>query len=141
MRKLKKYILIVLNFSVVHLFCKCHHLYVFFLKLPRQLHFYLILIFYIVEELQDDSTLLLLQKKNQALTAATEEHITFEPHYNTLIQAGTYEYYASEGQKSLRKCLYNHSRLLEMDRDIKLHIITHNFLLFVIFVQHSHWLS
>ncbi|XP_074477552.1 structural maintenance of chromosomes flexible hinge domain-containing protein 1 [Sebastes fasciatus] len=53
------------------------------------------------KELQDDSTLLLLQKKNQALTAATEEHITFEPHYNTLIQAGTYEYYASEGQKSL----------------------------------------
>ncbi|XP_031148736.1 structural maintenance of chromosomes flexible hinge domain-containing protein 1 isoform X2 [Sander lucioperca] len=53
------------------------------------------------EKLQDDSTLHLLQREDQALAVATEEPITFKPHYNTLIRSGMYEYYASAGQKSL----------------------------------------
>uniref|UniRef100_A0A8D0A8N6 Structural maintenance of chromosomes flexible hinge domain containing 1 n=1 Tax=Sander lucioperca TaxID=283035 RepID=A0A8D0A8N6_SANLU len=52
-------------------------------------------------KLQDDSTLHLLQREDQALAVATEEPITFKPHYNTLIRSGMYEYYASAGQKSL----------------------------------------
>ncbi|XP_034002862.1 structural maintenance of chromosomes flexible hinge domain-containing protein 1 isoform X2 [Trematomus bernacchii] len=55
----------------------------------------------IFEELQDDSTLHLLKQKHQALTAATEEIINFTPHYDTLIQSGTYEYWASRGQNPL----------------------------------------
>ncbi|XP_028424672.1 structural maintenance of chromosomes flexible hinge domain-containing protein 1 isoform X1 [Perca flavescens] len=53
------------------------------------------------EKLQDDSTLHLLQREDQALALATEESITFKPHYNTLIRSGMYEYYASAGQKPL----------------------------------------
>ncbi|XP_054478573.1 structural maintenance of chromosomes flexible hinge domain-containing protein 1 [Anoplopoma fimbria] len=52
-------------------------------------------------QLQDGSTLHLLQRENQALAVATDELIKFEPHYDTLIRGGLYEYYASEGQKSL----------------------------------------
>ncbi|KAF3836358.1 hypothetical protein F7725_028916, partial [Dissostichus mawsoni] len=55
----------------------------------------------IFEELQDDSTLHLLKQKHQALAAATEENINFTPHYDTLIQSGTYEYWASRGQNPL----------------------------------------
>ncbi|XP_068199781.1 structural maintenance of chromosomes flexible hinge domain-containing protein 1 isoform X2 [Antennarius striatus] len=51
--------------------------------------------------LQDGSTVYLLQKEDQALSVATKELITFTPHYNTLVQAGTYEYYVSEGQVPL----------------------------------------
>uniref|UniRef100_A0A3B4YHK7 Structural maintenance of chromosomes flexible hinge domain containing 1 n=1 Tax=Seriola lalandi dorsalis TaxID=1841481 RepID=A0A3B4YHK7_SERLL len=53
------------------------------------------------EKLQDGSTLYLLQREDQALPVATEEHIMFTPHFDTLIQCGTYEYYSSEGQNSL----------------------------------------
>ncbi|XP_070783878.1 structural maintenance of chromosomes flexible hinge domain-containing protein 1 [Enoplosus armatus] len=53
------------------------------------------------EKLQDGSTLYLLQHEDQALSVATKEHIKFMPHYDTLIRSGMYEYYASEGQKSL----------------------------------------
>ncbi|KAK5600473.1 hypothetical protein CRENBAI_019729 [Crenichthys baileyi] len=52
------------------------------------------------KELQDGSTLYLLQNKDQVLPVATEENINFVPHYNTLIESGTFEYFA-EGQKSL----------------------------------------
>ncbi|XP_041823548.1 structural maintenance of chromosomes flexible hinge domain-containing protein 1 [Melanotaenia boesemani] len=52
------------------------------------------------EKLQDGITLYLLQHENQSLSGATEENILFEPHYDTLIQSGTFEYYA-DGQKSL----------------------------------------
>ncbi|KAM6900563.1 structural maintenance of chromosomes flexible hinge domain-containing protein 1 [Xenentodon cancila] len=52
------------------------------------------------EELHNSSTLYLLQHENQALPAATLEDIAFVPHYDTLLKAGTFEYYA-EGQKSL----------------------------------------
>ncbi|XP_023127166.2 structural maintenance of chromosomes flexible hinge domain-containing protein 1 isoform X1 [Amphiprion ocellaris] len=53
------------------------------------------------KELQDGSTLYLLQNEHQALPVAAEEHITFTPHYDTLIRGGMYEYYASQGQAPL----------------------------------------
>nr|XP_019942866.1 PREDICTED: structural maintenance of chromosomes flexible hinge domain-containing protein 1 [Paralichthys olivaceus] len=53
------------------------------------------------EELQDGCTLYLLHRVDQDLPAAMEEHITFTPHYDTLIQSGLHEYYDSEGQTSL----------------------------------------
>lgn len=57
------------------------------------------------EELQQGNTLHLLQTEDQILPVATKEHIVFLPHYDTLVQSGMYEYYASEGQNSLRECL------------------------------------
>ncbi|XP_033494631.2 structural maintenance of chromosomes flexible hinge domain-containing protein 1 [Epinephelus lanceolatus] len=57
------------------------------------------------EEFQDGSTLLLLEHEDQALVAATEERIKFEPHYDTLTGSGTYEYYASQGQNPLSYAL------------------------------------
>uniref|UniRef100_A0A7N8XT20 Structural maintenance of chromosomes flexible hinge domain containing 1 n=1 Tax=Mastacembelus armatus TaxID=205130 RepID=A0A7N8XT20_9TELE len=53
------------------------------------------------EELQHNSTLYLMRCENQDLPTAMKEHITFTPHYDTLIRSGMYEYYASEGQVSL----------------------------------------
>ncbi|KAM3843331.1 structural maintenance of chromosomes flexible hinge domain-containing protein 1-like [Diretmus argenteus] len=54
------------------------------------------------EELQDGNTLHLWQREDQVLPGATEEHIVFLPHYDTLVRSGMYEYYASsDGQKSL----------------------------------------
>uniref|UniRef100_A0A3Q1GJ08 Structural maintenance of chromosomes flexible hinge domain containing 1 n=1 Tax=Acanthochromis polyacanthus TaxID=80966 RepID=A0A3Q1GJ08_9TELE len=53
------------------------------------------------EKVQDGSTLYLLQHEHQALPVAAEEHITFTPHYDTLIRGGMYEYYASQGQAPL----------------------------------------
>uniref|UniRef100_A0A3Q1GGE3 Structural maintenance of chromosomes flexible hinge domain-containing protein 1-like n=1 Tax=Acanthochromis polyacanthus TaxID=80966 RepID=A0A3Q1GGE3_9TELE len=50
---------------------------------------------------EDGSTLYLLQHEHQALPVAAEEHITFTPHYDTLIRGGMYEYYASQGQAPL----------------------------------------
>ncbi|XP_035981059.1 LOW QUALITY PROTEIN: structural maintenance of chromosomes flexible hinge domain-containing protein 1 [Fundulus heteroclitus] len=52
------------------------------------------------EELQDSSTIYLLQNRQQALPVATEETINFIPHYNTLLESGTFEYIA-EGQQGL----------------------------------------
>uniref|UniRef100_A0A8C9QY59 Structural maintenance of chromosomes flexible hinge domain containing 1 n=1 Tax=Scleropages formosus TaxID=113540 RepID=A0A8C9QY59_SCLFO len=52
-------------------------------------------------ELKDGNTLHLLQSVDQVLPTATKERILFLPHYDTLIKSGMYEYYASEGQKSL----------------------------------------
>lgn len=45
----------------------------------------------------------LLQSVGQELAATTEELIRYVPHYHTIVQSGQYEYYASEGQKALRK--------------------------------------
>uniref|UniRef100_A0A674DGW2 Structural maintenance of chromosomes flexible hinge domain containing 1 n=1 Tax=Salmo trutta TaxID=8032 RepID=A0A674DGW2_SALTR len=53
------------------------------------------------KELQQGNTLHLLQTEDQILPVATKEHIVFLPHYDTLVQSGMYEYYASEGQNSL----------------------------------------
>ncbi|KAG7523924.1 structural maintenance of chromosomes flexible hinge domain-containing protein 1 [Solea senegalensis] len=52
-------------------------------------------------ELQDGETLYLLHNENQPLPVAVEEHIKFTPHFETLIQSGIHEYYASEGKKPL----------------------------------------
>lgn len=40
---------------------------------------------------------------DQELAVATEETIKYVPHFHTIVQSGQYEYYASEGQKALRK--------------------------------------
>ncbi|CAL8293613.1 unnamed protein product [Lota lota] len=53
------------------------------------------------QELQDGNTLHLMQTEDQELLTATEEQISFTPHYDTLVRSGMYEYYASEGQKAL----------------------------------------
>ncbi|XP_061095529.1 structural maintenance of chromosomes flexible hinge domain-containing protein 1 [Conger conger] len=53
------------------------------------------------EELKDGNTLHLLRSVDQVLSVSTKERILFLPHYDTLIKSGMYEYYASEGQKSL----------------------------------------
>ncbi|XP_076146562.1 structural maintenance of chromosomes flexible hinge domain-containing protein 1 isoform X2 [Alosa pseudoharengus] len=55
----------------------------------------------VFDELEDGITLQLLRSADQELPAATQEHIKYVPHYYTLVQSGMYEYYASEGQKSL----------------------------------------
>uniref|UniRef100_F6W7J0 Uncharacterized protein n=5 Tax=Ciona intestinalis TaxID=7719 RepID=F6W7J0_CIOIN len=59
------------------------------------------------EEINDDDTfvtliesgdtLYLLQYVDQPLEAPVAEHIEYQPHYDTLIKSGIYEYYASEG--------------------------------------------
>ena len=57
------------------------------------------------EKLQSSTTLYMLLHEAQALPAATKEEILFVPHYDTLIQCGTFEYY-TDGKESLRKCLH-----------------------------------
>ncbi|XP_028825621.1 structural maintenance of chromosomes flexible hinge domain-containing protein 1 [Denticeps clupeoides] len=52
-------------------------------------------------ELCDGNTLHVLRSVDQVLPVATQERIEYLPHYHTLVQSGMYEYYASEGQKSL----------------------------------------
>ncbi|XP_054620867.1 structural maintenance of chromosomes flexible hinge domain-containing protein 1 [Dunckerocampus dactyliophorus] len=56
---------------------------------------------YKFDELRDGSTLLLLDHTKQELLLPTEERINFQPHYDTVTKSGVYEYYDSEGQKSL----------------------------------------
>uniref|UniRef100_A0A3B3Z096 SMC hinge domain-containing protein n=1 Tax=Poecilia mexicana TaxID=48701 RepID=A0A3B3Z096_9TELE len=56
------------------------------------------------DKLKDGTTLYLLRKPNQVLPASIEEEINFIPHYNTLIESGTDEYFI-EGQKSLPSAL------------------------------------
>ncbi|XP_039610777.1 structural maintenance of chromosomes flexible hinge domain-containing protein 1 [Polypterus senegalus] len=51
--------------------------------------------------IQDGDTLYVLQSIGQNLPKPTKERIEFLPHYDTLVKSGMYEYYASEGQKSL----------------------------------------
>ncbi|XP_030635022.1 structural maintenance of chromosomes flexible hinge domain-containing protein 1 [Chanos chanos] len=55
----------------------------------------------IFDQLEDGKTLHLLHSVDQVLPMATQERIEYLPHYHTLVQSGMYEYYASEGQKSL----------------------------------------
>uniref|UniRef100_A0A8C5HK37 SMC hinge domain-containing protein n=1 Tax=Gouania willdenowi TaxID=441366 RepID=A0A8C5HK37_GOUWI len=52
-------------------------------------------------ELKDGSTLYMLQHERQNLPTATEENITYTPHFHTLTESGTYEYHASKGQEPL----------------------------------------
>ncbi|XP_063779624.1 structural maintenance of chromosomes flexible hinge domain-containing protein 1 [Pseudophryne corroboree] len=53
------------------------------------------------EIITDGITIYLLSSIDQLLLYATEERITFLPHYDTLVKSGMYEYYASEGQNPL----------------------------------------
>uniref|UniRef100_A0A3Q2T7I8 Structural maintenance of chromosomes flexible hinge domain containing 1 n=1 Tax=Fundulus heteroclitus TaxID=8078 RepID=A0A3Q2T7I8_FUNHE len=62
--------------------------------------YYYIILSLILDKLKDNSALYLLQNKDQVLPASVEEEINFVPHYNTLIESGTNEYF-TEGQKFL----------------------------------------
>ena len=53
--------------------------------------------------MEDGYTLLLLVHLKQDLSAPIEERVDYQPHYDTIIRSGMYEYYASEGQNPLRK--------------------------------------
>ncbi|XP_074549592.1 structural maintenance of chromosomes flexible hinge domain-containing protein 1 [Halichoeres trimaculatus] len=53
------------------------------------------------KELQDLSAVYMLQREDQLLQAATEEHVNFTPHYNTLTESGRDEYYYCEGKVPL----------------------------------------
>ncbi|CAG5896193.1 unnamed protein product, partial [Menidia menidia] len=48
-----------------------------------------------VERLPSGTTLYLLLSEDQSLPAVTKEDISFVPHYDTLLQSGTFEYYAN----------------------------------------------
>uniref|UniRef100_H2Z865 Uncharacterized protein n=1 Tax=Ciona savignyi TaxID=51511 RepID=H2Z865_CIOSA len=47
--------------------------------------------------IESGDTLYLLNHSDQPLEAPVAERIEFQPHYDTLIKSGIYEYYASEG--------------------------------------------
>ena len=51
-----------------------------------------------VDLLEAGDTLYILGNLTQPLSAQVSEKIEFQPHYDTLIKSGIYEYYASEGQ-------------------------------------------
>ncbi|XP_030843190.1 structural maintenance of chromosomes flexible hinge domain-containing protein 1-like [Strongylocentrotus purpuratus] len=53
------------------------------------------------ELVKDKVTLQLLVDRKQALQASTQERVEYQPHFDTLIKGGIYEYYASEGQNPL----------------------------------------
>eukprot|EP00057_Strongylocentrotus_purpuratus_P003961 XP_003727734.1 PREDICTED: structural maintenance of chromosomes flexible hinge domain-containing protein 1 [Strongylocentrotus purpuratus] len=53
------------------------------------------------ELVEDGDTLLLLVHLKQDLLAPTQERVDYQPHYDTIIRSGMYEYYASEGQNPL----------------------------------------
>lgn len=71
--------------------------------------FHLFFFFFTVEELGNGSSLHLFKDEKQAQSAATNEHIDFTPHYNTLICGGAHEYYGTEDRKPL--CKYLHDRM------------------------------
>ncbi|CAN9506377.1 unnamed protein product [Ophioblennius macclurei] len=52
-------------------------------------------------EIQNGSSLYLVRNRDQKLSGATKESISFTPHFQTLTEAGTYEYHASEGHNAL----------------------------------------
>jgi hypothetical protein len=55
---------------------------------------------------EDGETLYLMDNKEAELAEPVKQPIQFQPHYDTIIKGGLYEYYASEGQNPLRECLY-----------------------------------
>lgn len=79
-----------------------------------------------VDELKDGKTLHLLQSLDQELSVATEEQIKYVPHFHTIVQSGQYEYYASEGQKALRKymVIFSLTQRFEFVFDVHLKCIT-----------------
>uniref|UniRef100_A0A3Q2CPS3 Structural maintenance of chromosomes flexible hinge domain containing 1 n=1 Tax=Cyprinodon variegatus TaxID=28743 RepID=A0A3Q2CPS3_CYPVA len=54
----------------------------------------------VVDDIKFGETLYLLRAKDQDLPASVNEEVKFVPHYNTLTECGTNEYF-TEGQKSL----------------------------------------
>lgn len=82
-----------------------------------------------VDELPDGKTLHLLQSVDQELAVATEERIKYVPHFHTIVQSGQYEYYASEGQKALRKHMVilslTHEFSFVFYSDLKLNSVLH----------------
>ena len=57
------------------------------------------------EYLEDGDTLYFMNNETNAeLDGQVKEYIRFQPHYDTIIKGGLYEYYASEGQNPIRKC-------------------------------------
>ena len=55
--------------------------------------------------IESGDTLYILNYLEQPLSEAVSERIEFQPHYDTLIKSGIYEYYASEGHiNPLRTC-------------------------------------
>ncbi|XP_071952834.1 structural maintenance of chromosomes flexible hinge domain-containing protein 1-like [Antedon mediterranea] len=50
---------------------------------------------------EDKDTLYLLFNVKQELSAPAQERVDYQPHYDTLVKSGMYEYYASEGQNPL----------------------------------------
>lgn len=54
--------------------------------------------FIAVELIEPEDTLYILDYRTQALPSSVSEKIDFQPHYDTLIKSGIYEYYASAGQ-------------------------------------------
>ncbi|XP_033105463.1 structural maintenance of chromosomes flexible hinge domain-containing protein 1-like [Anneissia japonica] len=50
---------------------------------------------------EDRDTLYLLFSVKQELSAPAQERVDYQPHYDTLVKSGMYEYYASEGQNPL----------------------------------------
>ena len=62
-------------------------------------------ILFSVNDLDSRDTVYLLDSTDQELKAPVSEKIKFQPHYDTLVKSGVYEYYASEGHiNPLRKC-------------------------------------
>ncbi|XP_069552437.1 structural maintenance of chromosomes flexible hinge domain-containing protein 1 [Brachyistius frenatus] len=53
------------------------------------------------KELPDGSTLYLLLQEHQVLSAATEEEISFTPHFDTLLLSGAHGYHNQDGKNSL----------------------------------------
>jgi len=47
--------------------------------------------------IESGDTLYILNYLDQPLAESVSERIEFQPHYDTLIKSGIYEYYASEG--------------------------------------------
>ena len=57
--------------------------------------------------IESGDTLYLLKYLSQPLDVPVAERIEFQPHYDTLIKSGIYEYYASEGNiNPLRKFFF-----------------------------------
>ena len=64
------------------------------------------LAYYFIDFVESGDTLYVLQGISQELVAPVQERVNYQPHYDTIVKGGIYEYYASEGQNPLRK--YQH---------------------------------
>ena len=63
---------------------------------------------FLVNLIESGDTLYVLNYLEQPLSESVSERIEFQPHYDTLIKSGIYEYYASEGHiNPLRKYFFS----------------------------------